>query len=100
MNYISSSRPWIAIALSLVLMPFVQSSLFGQDPPPGAYAPLDAMQLDRMVAPIALYPDSLVAQVLTASTFADQVSDSERHALGSECESSDRISHCARQYGP
>jgi Protein of unknown function (DUF3300) len=77
MNHISSSHPWIAVALSLALMPFVQSSLFGQDPPPGAYAPLDAMQLDQMVAPIALYPDSLVAQVLTASTFADQVYDAD-----------------------
>jgi len=30
-------------------------------------------QLQALVAPIALYPDSLVAQILTASTFPDQV---------------------------
>jgi hypothetical protein len=35
------------------------------------------MQLDQLVAPIALYPDSLVAQVLTASTFAGQVNDAD-----------------------
>jgi hypothetical protein len=37
--------------------------------------PLSAEQLEQLVAPIALYPDALVAQVLTASTFPDQVSD-------------------------
>lgn len=30
-------------------------------------------QLQALVAPIALYPDSLVAQILTASTFPDEV---------------------------
>jgi hypothetical protein len=32
-----------------------------------------ASELQALVAPIALYPDSLVAQILTASTFPDQV---------------------------
>ena len=36
-------------------------------------APFTADQLDAMVAPIALYPDALVAQILGASTFPDQV---------------------------
>jgi hypothetical protein len=36
-------------------------------------APLSADQLDALVAPIALYPDNLVAQILAASTFPDQV---------------------------
>src|SRR5271168_3887989 len=36
-------------------------------------APLTADQLDALVAPIALYPDALVAQVLGAATFPDQV---------------------------
>lgn len=48
-------------------------ALFGQ----GAYVPMDAQQLDQLVAPIALYPDSLVAQVLTASTYPQQVSDAD-----------------------
>jgi hypothetical protein len=76
-NYASWPRQSIAVALSLLLVPFAQSSLYAQAPPPGAYAPLDAMQLDQLVAPIALYPDALVAQVLTASTFADQVNDAD-----------------------
>ena len=37
-------------------------------PPPGA-------QLDQLVAPIALYPDALVAQILAASTYPDEIRD-------------------------
>jgi hypothetical protein len=39
----------------------------------GQGTPLPADQLQQLVAPIALYPDALVAQVLGASTFPDQV---------------------------
>ena len=35
-------------------------------------------QLQRLVAPIALYPDSLVAQILAASTFPEQVVEADR----------------------
>src|SRR5271156_4633111 len=40
---------------------------------PPAVAPLTSDQLDALVAPIALYPDALVAQVLGASGYPDQV---------------------------
>ena len=36
-------------------------------------APLSSEQLDGLVAPIALYPDALVAQVLAAATVPDEV---------------------------
>lgn len=39
--------------------------------------PLDAGQLEQLVAPIALYPDPLVAQVLAASTFPAQVQEAD-----------------------
>ncbi len=39
----------------------------------GQGAPLSAEELQQLVAPIALYPDSLVAQILGAATFPDQV---------------------------
>jgi hypothetical protein len=35
-------------------------------------------ELDRMLAPIALYPDSLLAQILVAATFPDQVVEADR----------------------
>ena len=40
---------------------------------PPTPAPLSADQLNSLVAPIALYPDALVAQVLAAATNPDQV---------------------------
>src|ERR1700758_5599334 len=39
----------------------------------GQSAPQTPEQLQALVAPIALYPDALVAQILGASTFPDQV---------------------------
>jgi len=41
------------------------------------YAKLSKAQLERLVAPIALYPDALVAQILVASTFPSQITDAE-----------------------
>src|SRR5262249_62094149 len=35
-------------------------------------------QLDKLVAPIALYPDPLVAQILPASTYPVQVIEADR----------------------
>jgi hypothetical protein len=41
-------------------------------------------QLDNLLAPIALYPDPLLAQVLLAATFPDQIDQADRevHANG------------------
>jgi hypothetical protein len=48
-----------------------------QQPAPNSYsgqgAPLTPEELQQLVAPIALYPDALVAQILGSSTFPDQV---------------------------
>lgn len=73
-----------------------QSVLADQDPAASApsqdsQAPADAPrepqytqqtpeQLQQLVAPIALYPDSLVAQILAASTFPEQVVEADRWA--------------------
>jgi len=43
-----------------------------QQPQPPAQ-PLTAEQLEQLIAPIALYPDSLVAQLLVAATYPAQV---------------------------
>jgi hypothetical protein len=48
---------------------------YGQPQP--AMQPLGAQQLEQLVAPIALYPDPLVAQVLTASTYPAQIADAD-----------------------
>ena len=77
----------LCLALVLVTMPREAGALmFNQDqqPAPGSSpapasdypgqgAPSSAQELQNLVAPIALYPDALVAQILSASTFPDQV---------------------------
>src|SRR3974390_3467054 len=45
----------------------------GEAAPTASYAKPTADQLYQLVAPIALFPDNLLAQVLAASTFPDQV---------------------------
>jgi len=60
----------------------------GQVAGQGGYAPVAqpfaAQQLEQLVAPIALYPDSLVAQILAGSTYPAQViaADNWLHSLG------------------
>src|SRR5262249_34905366 len=48
----------------------------GSAQPP--YAQQTPEQLQRLVAPIALYPDSLVAQILAGATFPEQVVEADR----------------------
>jgi len=47
----------------------------GQAPP---YTQQTPEQLQQLVAPIALYPDSLVAQILAASTYPEEVVEADR----------------------
>jgi len=49
---------------------------FAQGPPP-SYSP---DQLEQMVSRVALYPDSLVAQIFAAATYSDQIPDAARWA--------------------
>ncbi|HLW86494.1 MAG TPA: DUF3300 domain-containing protein [Candidatus Sulfotelmatobacter sp.] len=53
--------------------------------------PLGPEQLQQLVAPIALYPDTLVAQVLAASTYPDQVVDADRWRQAQAYSSPDQI---------
>jgi Protein of unknown function (DUF3300) len=80
------------LALGLLLAVFPLSVLAQDAPPPQQqdaqnspqpgeapqYAQQTPEQLQRLVAPIALYPDSLVAQILAASTFPDEVVEADR----------------------
>lgn len=43
------------------------------------YVPYSPEQLDNLLAPIALYPDPLLAQVLPAATFTDQIDEAARY---------------------
>jgi hypothetical protein len=97
------TRQGLAVVLSalMILIPMMQGEAFAQSVPmpgdgqstPGLDdgqpvpqeqpvvpqgQPLSAEQLNQLVAPIALYPDALVAQVLAASTYPTQVVEADR----------------------
>ncbi len=46
--------------------------------PPTAAPQLSAQELQQLVAPIALYPDALVAQILAAATYPTQIVEADR----------------------
>jgi len=49
---------------------------FSQPPPQAAQQ--SSEQLEQLVAPIALYPDGLIAQILAAATYPDEVVQAEQ----------------------
>src|SRR2546429_7394693 len=54
------------------------SVVFAQTPPAPRQAAATQQELDQMLAPIALYPDSLLSQVLMASTYPLEVVEAAR----------------------
>ncbi len=79
----TKSKQFLSVSLSFALAIGSFQILYGYQTPPSTSeadvgtptepAPQSASQLEALVAPIALYPDALVAQVLAAATFPDQV---------------------------
>src|ERR1700689_1062666 len=75
----------LAFALLLPMLPQPVSAAQEQDAqasaPPSQASPYTQQtpdQLQQLVAPIAFYPDSLVAQVLAASTFPAEIVEADR----------------------
>jgi len=66
----------------------VSGFCFAQAPP--SFAP---GQLDQLVQRIALYPDPLLAQVLSASTFADEIPDAAKWADEHHYLTGDALAH-------
>jgi hypothetical protein len=65
----------LLFAICAQTLPAEQDAQLPQAP---AHAQQTPDQLRQLVAPIALYPDSLVAQILAASTFPEQVVEADR----------------------
>lgn len=63
-------RQVLAFVLTWGILIATSPAGFAQEAPE---AGLSASQIDELVSPIALYPDALVAQILAASTYPDQV---------------------------
>src|SRR6266850_4529089 len=78
------SKQVLILLLCCLLVRFTaQAESFGpigqsneqQPPPPVQHSP---QELQQLVAPIALYPDALVAQVLAASMYPDEIVEADR----------------------
>ncbi len=69
---------WIHKLLTLCIT-FISACAFAQAPAGGgAPPPYTAAELDKLVAPIALYPDDLVALILPASTYPLEIVQADR----------------------
>lgn len=83
-------KPFIkALAVFLTFLLLAPQALVAQSE--SKEKPFKQEELDRLLAPIALYPDSLVAQILMASTYPLEVVQAERWAKQNESLSGDAL---------
>src|SRR5688572_3094654 len=66
----------------------------GQPPAPPGFSP---EQLDQLVAPIALHPDPLLAQILMASTYPLEVVEADRFMKGNASLKGDQLNEALKQ---
>jgi uncharacterized membrane protein YgcG len=93
LNSLAPSRPTLALLVSgSLVLAEAQTGCATTLPPPTAVQPAaspaynvspqpaqaTSQELDQLVAPIALYPDALVAQVLAAATYPTQIVEANR----------------------
>jgi len=69
----------VVLGLSLLTCPLMTAGANASAPPDR----FSNAELDELLAPIALYPDPLLAQVVPAATFVDQLEDAQRVLGGS-----------------
>jgi uncharacterized membrane protein YgcG len=95
---------------AFVLLPALLSTAWAQELPPSQDLPAPVQdaaapqypqqtpeQLQQLAAPIALYPDSLVAQILAASTFPEQVVEADRWVQAHPDLKGDALGHAVEQ---
>jgi hypothetical protein len=74
-------RPTRELLAGLLLLGSLGAFAFAEDPPP-AVAPEPAKltpdQIEQLVAPIALYSDALLMQVMMASTYPVEIVEADR----------------------
>src|ERR1700743_185440 len=82
-SFVLSAIEWARVGMTslliLCMVPLGMTDLYAQEAPPPrpGYLQLDYAQLDQLVAPIALYPDPLVAQILAAATYSSQIVEAD-----------------------
>ena len=65
-----SRKLWSVLLAALLVLP---GGVFAQSPEKAPSKAFSQEQLDQLLAPIALYPDSLLTQILMASTYPLEV---------------------------
>lgn len=93
------SRLWtrsLALLLSLSVV-FTPAALAQNDPPPPQPVFLQ-QELDQMLAPIALYPDALLSQILMASTYPLEVVEAARWSRANPGLTGDDAVRAVQQY--
>ena len=90
--------------ICIVLMAGMGSAVQAQEPvaPPPSQAqaqaqPLAPQQMDNLVAPIALYPDPLLGQVLAASTYPVELVEAQQWLQGNKNLQGQQLTDAARQ---
>src|SRR6478672_4001092 len=89
-----SAMRLLVIVLSLGLAVSLSSHAIAEEAPAETHAQqqlLSEDELDALVAPIALYPDALLAQVLMASTYPLEVVQAERWAKANKSLKGDKL---------
>src|SRR5947208_7818261 len=72
-------KTFLRHALKPLLVLLVSASVvFAQTPPAPRKAAATQQELDQMLAPIALYPDSLLSQIFMASSYPLEVVEAAR----------------------
>ncbi len=80
-------------------LPAPQSQAAAPPQATAAIPPQQQISLDDLVAPIALYPDQLLAQILTASTNAQEVLDGGNWLLQNQKLKGDALTNAAKRAG-
>ena len=102
-NLRRSARLAGCVLSAAVLFAAAPSDLLAQAPPAdqaqpaSGYTPQTPQQLQQLVAPIALYPDSLVAAILPAATFPEQIVEADRWLQANPGLAADDLARAANQ---
>jgi hypothetical protein len=73
------------LVFMMFLLTLITTNVWAEDPWETSFVPYTDQELDDLLAPIALYPDPLLAELLPASTYPEEVGDAEAWlAMGGE----------------
>ncbi|QYJ78724.1 DUF3300 domain-containing protein [Shewanella acanthi] len=71
---------WLVLTVALIALPFTApTQAAGVSTSQGSSASMSQAELEQMLAPIALYPDTLLTHILIASTYPLEVVQAQRY---------------------